>query len=260
MLTKAIIKMFSLEGRTAIVTGGARGLGEAICTGMANAGASVAVIDVDADGCAKVATTISERCGVKTLDVPMDISKVTEIEQGMQKIEDAFGRIDILVNNAGVVSRKGVLEMDEGDYDQVMNINVKGLYFCSKEAAKRMAARKYGKIINIASISSFRGIAHRSVYCVSKGAVLQATRVMAVELAPLNIHVNAIAPCYLDTPLTRSLYTDDPEFYAFIMRKTPLKRIAKPEELVGGVIYLSSDSSDMVTGATLPIDGGWLAE
>ncbi|HWQ77842.1 MAG TPA: glucose 1-dehydrogenase [Anaerovoracaceae bacterium] len=253
-------KMFSLEGKTAVVTGGGRGLGRAICEGLAEFGAKVAVIDIDEKSCLSAAEEIQKKYNNDSFGIMMDISKVREIESGIAKIFNRFGQIDILVNNAGVVSRSPILDMEESDWDRVMDINVKGMYFCAKEAAKHMVQRKYGKIINIASISSYRGIPNRSVYCVSKGAVLQATRVMAVEWAPYNIHVNAVAPCYLDTPLTSSLYTEDKEFYEYIMRKTPLKRIAKPEELVGGVIYLASDSSDMVTGATLPIDGGWLAE
>ena len=255
-----INKMFSLEDKTAVVTGGGRGLGNAISLGLAEFGAKVAVIDVDENACESTAEKIRKTFNSDSFGMKLDISKISEIEIGLEKVYKKFGKIDILINNAGVVCRNPIFDMDEANWNRVMDINVKGMFFCAKEAAKYMAKRKYGKIINIASISSYRGIANRSVYCISKGAVLQATRVMAVEWAPYNIHVNAVAPCYLDTPLTRSLYTEDQEFYDFIMRKTPLKRIAKPDELVGGIIYLASDSSDMVTGATLPIDGGWLAE
>lgn len=253
-------KMFSLEGKVAVVTGGGRGLGKTISEGLAEFGARVAVIEIDEETCRCTAEEIKQKYNNDSFSITLDVSNVKEIEAGMEKIFKKFGQIDILVNNAGVVCRNPILDMDEANWDRVMDINVKGSYFCAKEAAKYMMRRKYGKIINIASISSYRGIANRSVYCISKGAVLQATKVMAVELAPYNIHVNAIAPCYLDTPLTRPLYDEDKEFYDYIMRKTPLKRIAKPHELIGGIIYLASDSSDMVTGATLPIDGGWLAE
>lgn len=252
--------IFSLNGKVAVVTGGGRGLGEAICDSFAEYGANIAVVDIDKKSAEITASKIKETYGHNALAVAMDITNISEIKAGMENIYKYFGRIDILVNNAGVVDRHTILDADEKDYDRVMNVNVKGTYFCSKEAAKYMVLNNYGKIINIASISSFRGIAERSIYCISKGAVLQATRVMAVEWAKYNIHVNAVAPCYLDTPLTRPLYKPGAPFYEFILRKTPLKRVAKPEEIVGGILYLASDSSDMVTGTILSIDGGWTAE
>lgn len=252
--------IFSLNNKVAVVTGGGRGLGEAICDGLAEYGANIAVIDIDKKSAEMTASKLKKAYGHDVLAVTLDITNPSEIKTGMADIYQHFGQIDILVNNAGVVDRHTIIEVEEKDYDRVMNVNVKGTYFCAKEAAKYMIPHKYGKIINIASISSFRGIAERSIYCVSKGAVLQATRVMAVEWAQYNIHVNAVAPCYLDTPLTRPLYKPGAPFYEFILRKTPLKRVAKPEEIVGGILYLASDSSDMVTGATLSIDGGWTAE
>lgn len=259
MLSKAAEKLYSLENKVAVVTGGGRGLGKAFCKGLAEFGAKVAVLDINEESCQAVADEIRADGG-EAAGFRLDVSNTADIEKCMKAVACHFGGINVLVNNAGVVSRAPALELEEADWDRVMDINVKGTYFCAREAAKCMIPQYGGKIINIASISSYRGIANRSVYCISKGAILQVTRVLAIEWAPYNIHVNAIAPSYLDTPLTQPLYAQDKEFYAYIMRKTPFKRIAKPEELIGGLIYLASDSSDMVTGEIMAIDGGWLAE
>jgi len=251
--------LFSVKGKMAVVTGGGQGLGECLAKGLATYGAEVAVLDLNEELCQKTVEDIRNNGG-KAINIKVDVSKKSEVSAAIEKVVNYFGRIDILVNNAGVVSRSSVLNLKEEDWDKVMDINAKGTFLCCQAAGEHMVKQRYGKIINIASVTSFRGIAERFVYATSKGAVAQITRALAVEWAPYNIHVNAIAPCYLDTPLTRPLYDKNSDFYKFIMSKTPLKRIAKPEELVGGLIYLASDASDMVTGHILAIDGGWLAE
>lgn len=256
---KGLEDIFSVKERVAIVTGGGQGLGETFSKSLASFGAKVAIFDVNKEIGQKTIQEINNNGG-NAIFIKTDVSKRNDVEAAVKAVMEHFRRIDILVNNAGVVSRASALSITEEDWDRVININVKGTFLCCQAVGKYMVEQRYGKIINIASISSYRGIANRVAYTTSKGAVLQITRTLAVEWAPFNVHVNAIAPCYLDTPLTRPLYEQDKEFYSYIMRKTPLKRIAKPEELVGGLLYLASDASDMVTGHILAIDGGWLAE
>lgn len=254
-----ILNMFSLEGKVAVITGGGQGLGKELANGMAQAGAKVAVVSRNSETCKQTAREIRESYGVETLALSVDIRNIEEIQRGMDLIDEKLGGIDILVNNSGVASRTSVFEMDETEFYRVIDTNVKGLYFCTQAAVKRMAPKNAGKIINIASISSFRGLPQRSMYAISKGAVLMATRTLALDLAPYNINVNAIAPSYIHTPMTESLYKDE-QFYSYLMSKTPLKKIIDPEEIVGAAIYLASNSSSMVTGAVIPVDGGWLAE
>lgn len=165
-----------------------------------------------------------------------------------------------MINNAGVVARGPSEDLPEADWDRVMAVNLKGTFLCARAVGQVMIRQGGGGIINIASIMSESGIPQRLAYSTSKGGVAQLTRTLAVEWACHNIRVNAIAPGYLDTPLTRPLYDQDPEFYDYVIRKTPMRRIIRPEEVVGAAVFLASDASTAVTGQVLAVDGGWLAE
>lgn len=168
--------------------------------------------------------------------------------------------MDILVNNAGIVARGPALETSEEDYDRVMAVNVKGVFLCCQAMGRIMVAQDGGTIVNVASVVGERGVRERSVYAASKAAILSLTKSLALEWAPHNVRVNAIAPAYVNTPLTRPLFQPGAPYYEWIINKTPIRRVLEPEELVGAVVFLASDAASAITGAVLPVDGGWLAD
>ncbi len=186
---------------------------------------------------------------------------LTEEQAASRLIDDAvarFGRIDILVNNAGMNVPQWAEEVTEEAWDRIMNVNVKGVFFCAQTIGKVMIRQKKGKIINISSQSGSVGLIKRSAYCSSKGAVNQLTRVLALEWGKHNICVNALAPTFVETPMTRPMLQEK-SFRDYVMGNIVLGRLCKPEDLTGGLIFLASDASDMVTGHILHIDGGWTA-
>lgn len=249
-----------LRGKVAIVTGARRGMGKTHVLALAKAGAKVVVSDTSKEDCEKVVKEI-EKEKREALAVKCDVSKKAEVDEMVKKTVDEFGRLDILVNNAGIAQFVSFLEMTEEEWDRTLDINLKGYFLCTQAAAKEMAKQKSGVIINIASVAmgqqgiGFANIAH---YCASKGGIVAMTEALAVELAPYNIRVNAVAPGMIETPMIEQV-KQDPKTLEGILARVPMKRVGKPEEVSNLVLFLASDKSSYMTGSTLVIDGGWLA-
>ncbi|RJQ36145.1 SDR family oxidoreductase [Candidatus Parcubacteria bacterium] len=253
--------MFDLKGKVALVTGGRRGMGRTHALALAAQGAAVAITDVNAEDCAAVAQEIAAGIGGKTACYAMDVSDAAKINTTFDAVIDEFGRLDILVNNAGVYIPKPALDITEVEWDRMLAINLRGQFLCAQRAAKEMAKTKWGRIINISSIASGQigvGIAGGAHYTASKGGIIGMTETLAVEWAALGITVNAIAPGAIDTPMVQAAQMPA-EALAGLIQRIPLKRIGKPEEVSAAVAFLASEEASYITGATLAVDGGWLA-
>lgn len=254
--------MFNLSNKVAIVTGARQGMGKAHAFTLAEAGAKVVISDLSLADCQKVAEEIEKKYSVKTLAIKCDVSQKEEVENLVKETINQFKKIDILVNNAGICQNKPFLELTEEDWEKTININLKGEFLMAQEVAKEMIKQKSGSIINIASIAmgqegiGFLNLVH---YCASKGGVVGMTEAMALELAPYNIRVNAVAPGIIETPMINFLKTDSQSLENSLSR-IPLRRLGKPEEVSNLVLFLASDESSYITGSTLVIDGGYLAD
>ena len=248
---------FDLSGKVAVVTGAGRGMGRYMSLDLARYGADVVLCSRTLSELEQVGGEV-EALGRKALVVPADVSVVAEIERMTEMAVERFGRIDILVNNAGMNVPQWAEEVTEEAWDRIMNINVKGVFFCAQTVGKVMIRQKKGKIINISSQAGSVGLIKRSAYGSSKGAVNQLTRVLALEWGKHNICVNALAPTFVETPMTRPML-EEKSFREYVMANILLGRLCKPNDLTGGLIFLASDASDMVTGHILHIDGGWTA-
>jgi len=253
--------LFDLSGKVSIITGGGGGLGRAITMGLAEYGSDVVIVDINMDKAENIAEEIKSK-GRNVLVIKADITKKKEVNNMVKEVLNEFGKIDILVNNAGIARRAKAEEMSEKDWDDVLSVNLKGVFLCSQAVGRVMIKQRKGKIINIASVVGQRGLFHpldlASSYCASKGGVIQLTRSLAAEWAKYNVHVNAIAPTYFITEMTK-LLLENREFLDYLKWKIPLQRPGKPEELVGPVVFLASDASSMITGHILNVDGGWTA-
>ncbi len=247
--------IFDLTGKTAIVTGGSRGLGEMAAKALAKAGADVAVCGRDAEKLDQVASEIKD-LGRKSAGFGLDVLSKEAVREGIDRIVEHFGHVDILVNNAGVNHRMPVLEYPEELWDQVINTNLKGYFLVAQAIAPQMIERGYGKIINMSSIMGTVALPLQVAYASSKGGVDQMTKVMALEWAKQGVRVNAIGPTYFETELVAQL-RNDPDRFNFINDRTPMGRWGQPEELEGLVIFLAAPASDFITGQTIYIDGGW---
>ncbi|TES84835.1 SDR family oxidoreductase [Candidatus Aerophobetes bacterium] len=243
------------EGKTVIVTGAGRGIGEAYALGFARERANVVVVDVVASRAESTAKKV-EGAGGKSLVQAMDVSKKKDVDAMAEKTVERFGRIDALVNNAGVLFQEPFLTSTEEQYYKIYDVNVKGLFLCAQAVARQMIKQKKGKIINVSSIAAIVGQANLSLYSSSKGAVLSLTRAMALELAPHNIQVNAILPGTTETPMAADALAN-PETRAQLTSGIPLGRLGKPEDHVGAVLYFASEESNWCTGQTLIVDGGY---
>jgi NAD(P)-dependent dehydrogenase (short-subunit alcohol dehydrogenase family) len=248
---------FDLSGKVAIVTGAGRGMGRYMALDLARYGADLVLCSRTLSELERVGGEV-EALGRKALVVQTDVGRIAEIERMATMAVERFGRIDILVNNAGMNVPQWAEEVTEEAWDRIMNINVKGVFFCAQTIGKVMIRQQKGKIINISSQSGSVGLIKRSAYCSSKGAVNQLTRVLALEWGKHNICVNALAPTFVETPMTRPML-EEKSFRDYVMGNIVLGRLCKPEDLTGGLIFLASDASDMVTGHILHIDGGWTA-
>jgi len=245
---------FSLKGKVALVTGGSRGIGKAIAVGLAKAGADVVLASRKLPDLEEVAKEI-KGVGRKSLAVAAHVGKLEEINNLVSKVKEEFGRIDILVNNAATnPTMDQAIDVDERAWDSIMNLNLKGLFFLSQAVARLMREQGGGKIINVASVA---GITPDilPIYSISKAGVIMATKVMAQQWAQYNIRVNAIAPGLTKTRFSEALWSNQ-DILQGAMLGTPLRRVAEPEEMAGGVIFLASDASSYVTGQVLAIDGG----
>lgn len=252
--------MFELKNKVAIITGGRRGMGKAHALALSAQGAKIAVTDIDALQCAPVAQEIISRGG-EAICLKMDVLSKNEIEAAFDEVIKHFGRLDILVNNAGIYSSRAAIDLTEEEWEKTININLRGQFFCAQRAAKEMAKQKWGRIINIASVASGQtgvGINGGVHYTASKGGILGMTETLAIEWAPLGINVNAIAPGAIDTPMVQAAQIPK-EAMSAMLERVPLKRIGKPEEVSAAVVFLASDEASYITGSTIYVDGGWLA-
>lgn len=251
-----IADLFSLEGKTAIVTGASRGLGRAIAIAMNGAGANVALVGRNSEELLTTQDLLTSK--EKSIVVQCDVTSRHEMTLAFEKIEVQFGNVDILVNNAGIIRRNPALEYTEEYWDAVLETNLSSVFMWSQEAGKRMKTNGGGKIINIASILSFSGGLNAVAYAAAKGGVAQMTKTLANEWAKYSINVNAIAPGYFITDATSALRAND-ERSAYILSRIPTGRYGEPGELAGTAIFLASKASDYVTGHILSVDGGWNA-
>ncbi|HDS84116.1 MAG TPA: 2-dehydro-3-deoxy-D-gluconate 5-dehydrogenase KduD [Phycisphaerales bacterium] len=251
-----ILDQFKLDGKVAVVTGGARGLGRAMALGLAEAGADVALVDIlDMSESQAQIKKLGRRCIAITADLSDKGCVDTIVHTAVEKL----GGLDILFNNAGIIRRAPLTEFTEKDWDDVMNINIRTLFFLSQAAARVMIKQgRGGKIVNTASLLSFQGGILVPSYTASKSAVMGLTRLLANELAPHQINVNAIAPGYMATDNTKPL-RDDPVRNKAILDRIPAGRWGEPEDLKGAAVFLASSASDYVNGYTMAVDGGWLA-
>ena len=252
----APINLFNLSGNVVIVTGGNGGIGRSIAIGFAEAGASVAIFGRNKE---KNQKTLSElkKIKISSMALQVDIAKRSELEPAVKRVEKELGNITILVNNAGIINVSGgILNETEENWDAVMETQLNAVFLLSKLVAKSMAKHKRGKIINIGSMYSFFGSARVPSYSAAKGAVIQLTKSMAIELALYNVQVNAIVPGWFETDMTAPIKTNK-ALYDEIMLRTPAGRWGKPKELAGTAVFLASKASDFVTGETIRVDGGY---
>jgi NAD(P)-dependent dehydrogenase (short-subunit alcohol dehydrogenase family) len=252
-----VATQFSLSGRVAVVTGASRGLGRSISLGLARAGAHIVGVGRTEEDLGALVSEVKDM-GCESIAVPADITKLGEIDRVVDRTLEEFGRVDILVNNAGINIPQPASEVTEEAWDKVMNINLKATFFCSQRIGRVMMEQRHGKIINISSQMALVGYYKRSAYCASKGGVAQITKVLAVEWAPFNINVNSVAPTFVETAMTASMFRDE-AFREDVIRRIPMGKLAQPEDVVGAVVYLASPASNFVTGHTLLVDGGWVA-
>jgi NAD(P)-dependent dehydrogenase (short-subunit alcohol dehydrogenase family) len=249
---------FGLEGRTALVTGAARGLGRAISLALADAGADVALGLRDPASGADLADELKDM-GRRTTRLAMDVRDLGQVGAAVSEAVATFGRLDILVNNAGLGPANPAEDVEEADFDLTFDVNVKGTFFASQAAGRVMIGQGYGRIVNLSSQAGFVALPTESVYCTSKAAVSHLTRCLAVEWGRHNITVNAVAPTFIRTPGTEPDLAD-PEFRADVEERIAgLHRIGEPMDVAGAVVYLASPAASLVTGTTLLVDGGWTA-
>lgn len=248
----------NLTGKTALVVGGSRGIGKAVSLKLAQSSADIAVAARTDQDINQIKSEIEQQ-GVSFLGVPCDISDPGQVFKMVDDVKAWKGRIDLLVNCAGINIPTPVLEVTEDIWDKTIDINLKGAFFCCQAVAKQMISQKAGKIINITSQLAFVAFEGRAVYCASKSGLAHMSKVFALELAPYNIQVNCIAPTFTRTPMTEAVF-NDPEAYQKVIERIPLGRAGEPEDYTGAVLYLASDSANLVTGTTLLIDGGWTIE
>jgi 2-deoxy-D-gluconate 3-dehydrogenase len=249
-------KKFDLTGKTAVVFGGGGGLGEAMCLGLAEAGADVIPTSRSEERISKTAKKI-EALGRKTLVLPIDACKEMQVQKFVEEVVNKFRKIDILINAVGMNIRKNLIELSLEEWEHIIKSNLTSMFISCKYCGKVMVKNKYGKIINIASMGSYLGLTHASAYCASKGGVNQLTKALALELAEYNINVNAIAPGFFRTELSTRVL-DNKDFYTRVISKIALNRMGLPEDLAGTVIFLASSASDYLTGETIVVDGGFL--
>ena len=249
--------LFSLQGRTALVTGSSRGLGRAIATGLAQAGASIIINGIDAPRCDAAAQEVSKQ-GFDARSLPFDVTDEASVVAAFGRLDAEGVVVDILVNNAGIQLRKPIIELAAAEWQRVIDTNLTSAFLVGREAAKRMLPRRYGKVINIGSLMSGLGRATVAPYTAAKGGIKLLTQAMAAEWAEKNIQANAIGPGYMLTDMNQALI-DNPEFDAWVKGRTPARRWGKPEELVGATVFLASSASDYVNGQIIYVDGGMSA-
>ncbi len=256
-MKKGLVEIFGLEGRTALVTGGSRGIGKGMAKGLALAGANVAVVaQHESDAAAETMKELKET-GARTLFLQADVSKRKSVEEAVRKTTDAFGHIDILVNNAGIGKVAGAIDCSDELWDETMDVNIKSMKYCCQAVGKQMIARKYGRIINLTSLWASTGNPGGLPYSVSKAGVLALTRVLAVEWGPYNITVNAVAPGYIMTDMN-AWVTGNQRVHSYLTDRIPLGHtLGEIDDCMGLAVFLASKASRYITGAVIPLDGGF---
>ena len=254
-----VLPSMRLDGKVAMVTGAGSGIGKAIAVAVAEVGADCVACELP-EKMADLEPVCDEirRLGRKALPLPLRLPDIDSIDAAVDRAVAEMGRIDVLVNNAGVNIPREALEVTEADWDGVVDVNLKGLFFLSQRVARKMAAAGGGKIVNMASQNGVVGYYKRAAYCSSKAGVVNLTRVLALEWAPHKINVNAVGPTFILTPLTQATF-DDPVLREDLLKRIPLGRVGQPEDVVGAVVFLASPAADLITGHTLLVDGGWTA-
>jgi len=253
------VARFRLDDRTALVTGAGSGIGRATAHALAGAGATVIVTDRDGDAAQVVASEIG-RDGHFAVSREMDVADEAQVESTVRHVLDEIGSINVLVNNAGMGARMRAEDMPTETWEEVVRVNLTGTFLCSREVGRFMLASGGGSIVNVASIMGLSGggLYPNPAYQATKGAIVNLTRALALDWAAEGIRVNAVAPTFARTPLTEKLLAD-PDMEQAIMDNTPMGRLVEPEEVAAAVLFLASDAAAMITGHTLPVDGGWLA-
>ena len=252
------IKQFDLSGKTAIITGGSKGLGLAMAAGLASAGAGVMLVNRDADEGQQAADELRRDFGVNAHSFSADITDIAQVEAMTQATLDAFGQVDILINSAGINIRGAIDELTPDEFNRVMSVNVNGTWLCCRAVTPFMKKAGHGRIINLASTLGLVGLANRTPYTASKGAVVQMTRALALELAPFNINVNAICPGPFLTEMNLPIANTE-EGKKFVVGATALGRWGLLREIQGAAIFLASDAGSYLVGSMLTVDGGWTA-
>ncbi len=254
-----VLPSMRLDDQVVLVTGSGSGIGRAIAIAVAEVGADVAVCEVPQKvGMLDAVCEAIEDLGQRALSVALELPGQESIDAAVSRVVDTYGRVDILVNNAGVNIPRDALEVTEADWDGVLDVNLKGLFFMSQRVARSMIETGGGKIVNIASQNGVVGYYKRAAYCSSKAGVVNLTRVLAVEWAPYQITVNAVGPTFILTPLTQSTF-DNEALREDLLSRIPLGRVGQPEDVVGAVVFLASPAANLITGHTLLVDGGWTA-
>jgi NAD(P)-dependent dehydrogenase (short-subunit alcohol dehydrogenase family) len=258
LATQSVLDRFRIDGKVALVTGGARGLGRTMATALAEAGAAIALAGRSQDTCQAAADGIASATGRKAMAFAADVTKIADVERLADDVEREFGKVDILVNNAGINIRGPVQQLTEADWDAVIDTNLKGPFLCARAIGPRMVSRGWGRVINLGSVLGVIALPGRAPYASSKAGIINLTRVLALEWAGTGVTANAICPGAFATEMNRSLL-DDPLKYKEFVAQIPMGRWGELEELTGAVVFLASDASSYVTGTPLFVDGGWIA-
>ena len=249
---------FRLDGKVAVVTGSSKGLGRGFAKELARVGADVVITSRNPDSLEAVQREIQDEIGRRCLPVELDVREIESIHSMVDEVDTVFGRIDILVNNAGINIPRPVMEVTEEEWDAVLDTNLKGVFFCSQAVGRLMLREDGGSIVNIASTMGLVAMPDRAAYCSSKGGVVLLTKVLALAWATEGIRVNAIAPTFVATPMTKA-NLENPEFWETVMDRIPMRRVGEVDEVAQALVFLAAPASSFVTGTVLSVDGGYLA-